>query len=323
MPRILPPPLSSAVPLLLALCVLAPGGRSSSSVWAQPPEPKQPAPKQPTRPAVGAPVRTIVRVGEPGTLTATDKYVFVLLNGVLFQYDVNTLKLINHVEVVPPGGVWPGAAGGFPGWPMAPAVMPNRAWLGIEFGKVSQELAKQRGLAEPTGVLIRRVVEGSPAERAGLKADDIVLTCNDAPIATAQDLVARVAALKPGAEVKLEVLRDGERKTVTVPLGRWEDALKVPAAEPVEGAAHMQLNVGNNRVTLDVMNADLADVLRLLSKQTGKKIVFGVEPKRQVTASLTDKSLEEALDLLVRTAGLTWRKTEDGTYVVEAAKPAQ
>ncbi len=70
------------------------------------------------------------------------------------------------------------------------------------------------------GVLITEVTEGSPAEKGGIKHNDVVVELNGEPVESADIFRNRIAMLKPGSTVKLVVWRDGKRKNLTVELGK-------------------------------------------------------------------------------------------------------
>jgi membrane-associated protease RseP (regulator of RpoE activity) len=92
------------------------------------------------------------------------------------------------------------------------------------FGNVLEALSPTvRGLFynDPIGVPIVSVIEGSGAEKAGIKAGDIIVGINDTQIRTPQDL-AKVK-LTPGEQVNVKVLRDGELINLQVTIGRAED----------------------------------------------------------------------------------------------------
>jgi serine protease Do len=72
-------------------------------------------------------------------------------------------------------------------------------------------------------VKIVEVMASSPAERAGLRKDDIIVAVNDQPVASPSDLTRRIASTPPGTRATLTVVRDGGRKTVQVELGRLPD----------------------------------------------------------------------------------------------------
>lgn len=94
----------------------------------------------------------------------------------------------------------------------------DRGWLGVQIKPVSEEVATVLGLSDGEGTQIERVMEGTPAQKAGLKAGDIILSFGGADIAEARDLTRAVAGTAPDTLSKVEVLRKGERLTLDVTL---------------------------------------------------------------------------------------------------------
>jgi len=92
----------------------------------------------------------------------------------------------------------------------------RRGWLGVYIQDVSRELAESFGMDKPIGALVARVVDGSPADKAGLEPGDVVIAVNGDKIRTAGDLPPRIGRLQPGAEATLTVVREGEEKRITV-----------------------------------------------------------------------------------------------------------
>ena len=74
----------------------------------------------------------------------------------------------------------------------------------------------QIGLDNNRGILIEEVFAGGPAERAGLRVDDIILSINGEPIMQERQALLVAASTKPGDEIEVVVLRDGERFSTTV-----------------------------------------------------------------------------------------------------------
>jgi len=94
----------------------------------------------------------------------------------------------------------------------------DRGWLGVQIKPVSEEVASVLGLSDGEGTQIERVMEGTPAQKAGLKAGDIILSFGGADIAEARDLTRAVASTPPDTASKIEVLRKGERLMLDVTL---------------------------------------------------------------------------------------------------------
>ena len=94
----------------------------------------------------------------------------------------------------------------------------DRGWLGVQIKPVSEEVAEILGLDAGQGTQVERVMEGTPAEKAGLKAGDIVLSFDDTEIREARDLTRAVAGTPPDTASTIEILRKGERMTLDVTL---------------------------------------------------------------------------------------------------------
>ena len=95
----------------------------------------------------------------------------------------------------------------------------TRAFIGIEYGELDPELARQFGLPVKEGIIIGRVEPGSPAARSGLRVQDIIVRANDTAITSGGDLRRVLRALAPGATIRLEVVRPSGRQTISLRLG--------------------------------------------------------------------------------------------------------
>ncbi len=98
----------------------------------------------------------------------------------------------------------------------------ERGWLGVSLQPMDEKLAKAFGLDEPTGALVADVIEGDPADQAGIKAGDIVLEVDGNKISDERDLVNYIGSKSPGETVKLKLLRNGKEITLDVKLGKRE-----------------------------------------------------------------------------------------------------
>ncbi len=92
----------------------------------------------------------------------------------------------------------------------------SRGWLGVLIQDVTRELAETFGMRHPRGALVAQVLPGSPAEAAGVRAGDIILSFNGKEIATSSNLPPLVGVAKVGSEAKVQLLRDGE--VIDIPL---------------------------------------------------------------------------------------------------------
>jgi S1-C subfamily serine protease len=90
-------------------------------------------------------------------------------------------------------------------------------WLGVTGGNITPEAAEQFGVEE--GAFIREVVSGGPADKAGMRANDVVVEFAGEPIESMDDLVVAIREHKVGEAVKLVVFRDGKRVDITATLG--------------------------------------------------------------------------------------------------------
>jgi Do/DeqQ family serine protease len=105
-----------------------------------------------------------------------------------------------------------------------------RGWIGVEPQLLTPELAETFGLKNggAGGVVIAGVIQGGPADRAGLKPGEVVTAVNGQPLRQVSDLLNNVAALEPGSAAQLTVLRGANQRMVDVTVG------KRPKAAPAQ-----------------------------------------------------------------------------------------
>lgn len=113
----------------------------------------------------------------------------------------------------------------------------RRGWLGVRIQDVTEDLADALGLEEVAGALVTDVPEG-PAEVAGVKSGDVILTFDGGNVEDTRELVRRVGNTTVGKAVRVTVFRDGKTETLQVTLGRRETAEAIPASavanEPIQ-----------------------------------------------------------------------------------------
>jgi len=92
----------------------------------------------------------------------------------------------------------------------------TRAWLGVAMQDVTPELARAFGLKSEEGAVIGDIYRGGPAQRAGIRRGDVVVAFKGRPVKNSRELSRWVAEVPLGETVKLEVVREGARKSFEV-----------------------------------------------------------------------------------------------------------
>lgn len=98
----------------------------------------------------------------------------------------------------------------------------SRGRIGVQIDQVSKDVAESLGLGKPTGALVRAVETGSPAEKAGVEAGDIITKFDGKTIEKTSDLPRLVGSTKPGSKATLTVFRRGTTKDLTVTIAEVE-----------------------------------------------------------------------------------------------------
>ena len=91
-----------------------------------------------------------------------------------------------------------------------------RPWVGIGLQDLTEELMKSFNVKEKEGALISQVREGSPAEKAGLKVEDIIVEMDGKKVKNSQDVVREVLKREVGQQIRFEVIREGKRVEISV-----------------------------------------------------------------------------------------------------------
>lgn len=143
-----------------------------------------------------------------------------------------------------------------------------RGRIGVSIGPVSKEVAESIGLGKAQGAMVNGVEPGTPADKAGVEAGDIITKFNGQTIDKAADLPRLVAATKPGTKGALQVFRRGGYKDLTVTIGEM-DAPKAKAEAASEEAAPRTASAA----ALGLAVSDLSAAQKRELKQTGGVLV--------------------------------------------------
>jgi serine protease Do len=120
----------------------------------------------------------------------------------------------------------------------------TRGRLGIGIQPVTKELAQSFKLDAPIGAVVVNVEKGSPAEQAGLKVGDVILSYNDRKLENPNELPRLVAATKPGEKAKLEVWRNGKREQLAATVGEFASETTAASSRQAPAKAASSNNLG-------------------------------------------------------------------------------
>jgi len=131
----------------------------------------------------------------------------------------------------------------------------TRGWIGVQIQPVTPEIAESLGLKKAEGALVAEPQAGSPAEKAGIKAGDVIVSVNGDPVRDARILARRIGALAPGASVKLGMLRNNKDETVTLTLGELPSQREARAGSQPGQRATPDADFGRLGLTLAPANS--------------------------------------------------------------------
>ena len=106
----------------------------------------------------------------------------------------------------------------------------ERGWLGLSMQNVTPEIAQSLHLETPKGALIVEVVKGGPADKAGLKKNDVVIAYRGEDIPDSSTFRNKVASSPIGQEGKVTIIREGKKEEFAVKIGSLEEGTKIIAA---------------------------------------------------------------------------------------------
>ena len=180
----------------------------------------------------------------------------------------------------------------------------TRGWLGVSIQPITPELASSFGLQDEKGALVAEVLKDSPAERAGLKAGDIIVEFDGRKIGEMNELPRVVAGTPVGSKATLKIVRDGKREEVAVTIDQLKDG-DVPVQT---GSRQDRLGLSAQELTPELAN-------RLRTK----------ESKGVVVAELTQGGVAESAgimrgDIIREVNGVKIASVQDYEKAVSAHK---
>jgi serine protease Do len=194
----------------------------------------------------------------------------------------------------------------------------TRGYLGVNIQNITDDLAASLNLKSTKGALVSEVMQGSPAEKAGIKRGDVIAACDGKEIADSHELAAFVAGLPVGKKVLLRVIRDGKETTFGVAIaslnahegapqkadeapspGKWglqlkdltPEAAREAGLKPDQGVVVAAVRPGSPAEAGDVHAGDIV-------LEVNRQPVKGAEDMKAKMAKLGDKG--QALLLIQR-----------------------
>ena len=176
----------------------------------------------------------------------------------------------------------------------------KRGWLGVRIQTVSKEIADVEKLDEPRGALVASVAEGSPSDKAGILAGDIILEFNGTLIKEMKELPLIVAQTEVGKTVEVKVWRNKEEITKKIKLGRLETSEDFKVRKKVEEPKTSEIK----ELKLTVRKLTKEDVkTRRLPENTTGVVITKIEDDSPVNYLNINDVIVEAQKKKIKTIG--------------------
>lgn len=172
----------------------------------------------------------------------------------------------------------------------------SRGYIGVSLQDITDDIAASLGVPKNRGELIRGVTAGGPAARGGIQQGDVVISVNNQPVTPDQSLAYLVSQQPVGSRIPLEVIRGGQRQTVTVTVGERpteeelarlngiEDEQPVRNPEEAQQSASQRSTRESLGVTLQPLTPEIARSLRLNDVTLKGVVVSSVNPNSDAAA---------------------------------------
>ena len=123
----------------------------------------------------------------------------------------------------------------------------TRGWLGVQIQPVTSDIADSMGLKKAAGAMVDEPQSGSPAAKAGIKSGDVITAVNGVQVKDARELARTIGMMAPDTSIKLDVVRDGEPRSITATLAEVPNEQQAKtdndSAQPTSGVPHLGLQV--------------------------------------------------------------------------------
>jgi Do/DeqQ family serine protease len=176
----------------------------------------------------------------------------------------------------------------------------QRAILGVQMGDITDELAKEKKLKTLEGAFVGEVVENSAAEKAGIKAEDVIIKINDVAIKSSSELQEQIGRYSPGDKVSITVLRDNKEISLKAELKNMQGNTSLVTAD----------------AKIDVLGAEFAEVSEKIKSKFN--LSYGLEVKSLTKGKFHDAGIKEGF-IIVKINNQAIRTVDDVETAFDAA----
>jgi len=153
----------------------------------------------------------------------------------------------------------------------------RRGWLGVRVQEVTPDIAASLGLKPPSGALVAGITAGGPADKAGLKTGDVILSFAGHPVKEMHDLPLIVAETTIGKTVPVEVWRQGQTDTLSATVAELPSEKTAAVATPPRPSPPPETAISALGLSLAPVSIPLRDKYHLAPNQKGV-VVTAVDP---------------------------------------------
>jgi serine protease Do len=168
----------------------------------------------------------------------------------------------------------------------------KRGWLGVRIQEVTKEIAEVEKLKKPEGALVASVSENSPADKAGIKAGDIILEFDEKSVDTMRALPKLVAQTKVGKRVTVKIWRNQKLISKRVLLGRLESSKEFKAENKPEPDTSKYVKVENLKISVRDLDKNDISERKLPKNTTGVVVTEMSEGSPLIFVSVNDVIVE-------------------------------